>query len=96
MMLNVSMAMGSRDEWGQPVCVCMCVSYLILKIMLALVPTRSLFTASAPSSDIFNRHRVCGAEAAVSIKALHTAPFLVQKHSTFLLCCARCFNLENI
>lgn len=32
---------------------------IILKIMLGLVPTRSLFGASAPFSGVFNRDRVC-------------------------------------
>lgn len=31
---------------------------IILKIMLGLVPTRPLFRASAPFSDIFSKDRV--------------------------------------
>lgn len=46
---SVCVSMGSRDGGEE----------IILKIMLGLVPTRFLFRASAPFSDIFNRDRVC-------------------------------------
>lgn len=80
---------GSSDGAGEE-------EEIILKIMLGLVPTRFLFRASAPFfSDIFNRERACVAEAAVSIKALYPAPFLVQKHSAFLFFRSVCLSLRK-
>lgn len=50
---------GGRDCGGAAANVCVCVSMgskrkeeIILKIMLGLVPTRSLFGESAPFSDV--------------------------------------------
>lgn len=70
---------------------------IILKIMLGLVPVRFLFGASATFSDIFNRDRVCmcGAEAAVCMKAPYPAPFSCSKHSSFLYCSSGCFHLKK-
>lgn len=84
----VSMAAEIGKEGGEEI---------ILKIMLGLVPTSFLFGASAPFSDIFNRDRACvELKAAVSIIALHPAPFSCSKHSTFLFCSSGCFHLKNI
>lgn len=39
---------------------------------------------------------MCGAEAAVFIKALYRAPFSSSNHSAFLFCSLLCFHLKNI